>query len=179
MRGAARSVPSNLGAMPVDVVVLVATAVLAVVAVGAAVVAVTAARRASRPAVPPAVPEAHEPADAPRAGPVVTSTALVVHEADRRPPELQPRVVEGRVVVPPTQDQVVATALGRPQVRVAVLARGVAHALRPESRDRIAALMRREYRQRRRERQRAGRRAVRAANPGPTPAADQWLGEQR
>ena len=44
----------------------------------------------------------------------------------------------------------------------------------PESRDRITALMRREYRRRRRERLAAGRRAVRAAV---RPSADAWMSE--
>ncbi|MCO7240939.1 hypothetical protein, partial [Aeromicrobium sp. CnD17-E] len=100
--------------------------------------------------------------------------------AAERSGALAPRVVEGRVVVPPTQDQVVAATLSRPQVRLAVVAEGLAHALRPESRDRISALVRREYRGRRRERLRAGRRAARAAHASalPTAPADQWLGER-
>jgi hypothetical protein len=84
------------------------------------------------------------------------------------------RVIDDRVIAPPTQAQVVNTALGRPQVRLAVTLRGVAFALRAESRDRILALMRREYRRRRAERLRAGRRAVRAVRPA---RSDSWLGE--
>jgi hypothetical protein len=177
--------------MPADVVVLVATAVLAAVAVVAATVTVLAARRVARGAVPAAPtltqPVRDEPLPAhevvllgpaePRAGLAPERRA----DADvTRPGVLQPRVVEGRVVVPPTQDQVVAATLGRPQVRLAVVAEGLAHALRPESRDRIGALMRREYRGRRRERLRAGRRAARAAHASPTPTApaDRWLGER-
>jgi hypothetical protein len=155
--------------MSAEVGILVATAVLAVVAIGAALVAVRAARR-----VPPQVPS---PPTA--AAPVVTSTEIAVLEPleaqdERLPAELEPRIVEGRLIVPPTQQQVVNTALGRPGARLSVLAHGVAHALRAESRDRITALMRREYRRRRRERLQAGRRAVRAARP-PSPS-DRWLG---
>lgn len=180
--------------MSADVAVLVATAVLAVVAVAAAAVAVVTARRvarASEAARTPAVPEASavRGADAPTlhdqrdAGPTDVVDVLPSPSVDDvvvRPGELEPRVLEGRIVVPPTQDQVLAAALSRPQARLAVVAQGVAHALRPESRDRIGALVRREYRSRRRERLRAGRRAARAAHRSdvPTAAADQWLGER-
>jgi hypothetical protein len=97
---------------------------------------------------------------------VITPQAVV-------PAALAPRVVQGRLVVPPTQQQVLATALGRPGVRLSVFAHGLSHALRPESRDRILGLMRREYRRRRRERLQASRRAARAATP--TRPADTWI----
>nr|MCW2728690.1 hypothetical protein [Aeromicrobium sp.] len=148
---------------------LVATAVLAVVAIGAALVAVRAVRQISRtsPAEAAVQQTVHRPAE------------IVIHETRAADTEMPaPRVVEGRLVVPPTQHQVVQTALGRPGVRLSVFVHGAAHALRAESRDRISALMRREYRRRRRERLQAGRRAVRAARPGPaqpTPPSDQWL----
>ncbi|WP_286690817.1 hypothetical protein [Aeromicrobium sp. REDSEA-S38_B2] len=179
--------------MPSDVVVLVATAVLAVVTVVAAVVAVLAARRVARgpvPAVPAASPAPPlEPVHEDVAASVVPGELVRVERTraprtdlpvSERSGALAPRVVEGRVVVPPTQDQVVAATLSRPQVRLAVVAEGLAHALRPESRDRISALVRREYRGRRRERLRAGRRAARAAHASalPTAPADQWLGER-
>lgn len=140
-------------------VLLVLTAVLAVVALTAAVVAVRAVREMRRSAAPseplppshPRLPEteSREPAEPDR------PVALV------RVPELEPRLVEGRILVPPTQDQVLAAVLGRPGVRANVLLFGLAHALRAENRDRIVALIRREYRQRRRERLRAGRQAAR------------------
>lgn len=156
--------------MSIEVWILVATAVLAVVAICAAVIAVRAVRRvsavAARPAEAPATREATPPA-----GEVVVHDAAVVTTL---PDELEPRIVEGRLVVPPTQHQVVQAALGRPGVRLSIVLHGVAHALRPESRDRIAALMRREFRRRRRERLQAGRRAVRSTRP--TPPSDQWLG---
>jgi hypothetical protein len=176
--------------MSADVAVLVATAVLAVVALLAATVAVVAARRVARgpaPSVPGSVapaPAAAPAAAVPHADDVPAVAVEVVESSvarDAAPDRtLEPRVVEGRVLVPPTQDQVVAAALGRPQARLSVVAQGVAHALRPESRDRIGALVRREYRSRRRARLRAGRRAARAAHASPTPpaAADQWLGER-
>ena len=156
--------------MSAEVLILVATAVLAVVAICAAVIAVRAVRRVSvvasqSPGVPP-TREAPSPAP-----------DVVVHEAavvTTLPAELEPRVVEGRLVVPPTQHQVVQAALGRPGVRLSIVLHGVTHALRAESRDRISALMRREFRRRRRERLQAGRRAVRSTRP--TPPSDQWLG---
>lgn len=152
--------------MSAELWILVATAVLAVVAIGAAVVAVRAARRI----VPPV-----------QSRPTVTgpyeSSLVITYDEPRTThvsQELEPRLVEGRLIVPPSQQQVVNTALGRPGVRLSVLAHGLAHALRAESRDRITAMMRREYRRKRRERLQAGRRAVRAGRP--TPPADQWLG---
>ena len=153
---------------------LVMTAVLAVVALVAAFIAVRAARRL-RP-----VPET------PRA----TELDQIV-PADRRPttPTERPetavaRIVEGRVIVPPTSRQIVDVTMSRPLVRVSVLSHGLAHALRPESRDRIIALMRREFQSRRRQRKRAARQASRLEPPSPHRAIDRatatteaWLGE--
>jgi hypothetical protein len=149
--------------MSAELWILVTTAVLAVVAVGAAVIAVRAVQQVKTAA----------PADAPR---TVTqpATDLAVIQPQTVPAALAPRVVQGRLVVPPTQQQVLATALGRPGVRLSVFTRGLSHALRPESRDRILGMMRREYRRRRRERLQAGRRAARAANP--SRPADTWIG---
>lgn len=155
--------------MSAELWILTATAVLAVVAISAALIAVRAARQLS-----------HSVHDEP-----VSSTALaridreqapapVILVPERLDEQLEPRIVEGRLIVPPTQQQVVRTALGRPGVRLSVFAHGVAHALRAESRDRITALMRREYRRRRRERRQAGRRAVRSAQPAAP--GDEWLG---
>ncbi|MFC5678562.1 hypothetical protein [Aeromicrobium endophyticum] len=158
--------------MSTEVWILAATAVLAVVAICAAVIAVRAVRRvgtiATQPVEDPATPATR---DAP-----APSADVIVHEAvvTSLPTELEPRVVEGRLVVPPTQHQVVQAALGRPGVRLSIALHGVTYALRAESRDRITALMRREFRRRRRERLQAGRRAVRSTRP--TPPSDQWLG---
>lgn len=157
--------------MPVDLLVLVATAVLACVAVVAAVVALRAARQVAR----------HQRADAPvpsqQAAPSRTDVDVRAPERQEIPRDVH--VVEGRVIVPPSREEVVSTALSRPQVRFAVLVHGVARALRPESRDRIGALVRREYRDRRRHRLRSGRRAARAAHlaASPTPPSALWLGE--
>ena len=150
--------------MSADVWILVSTAVLAVVAVGAAVIAVRAVQQVKTVAPNPSQQHADEP-----------STALAVIEPQQVvPTALEPRFVQGRLVVPPTQQQVLATALGRPGVRLSVFTHGLSHALRPESRDRILGMMRREYRRRRRERLQVGRRAARSANP--TRAADTWMG---
>ncbi|GAA3531693.1 hypothetical protein GCM10022234_31030 [Aeromicrobium panaciterrae] len=152
--------------MSAEVWMLAATAVLAVVAISAAVIAVRAARRIERaPRLTP-VAAAHTPSS--------TEVAQPQPVAAHLPAALAPRIVEGRLVVPPTQQQVVATALGRPGVRLSVFAHGIAHALRPESRDRILGMMRREYRRRRRERLAAGRRAARAATP--SASRDSWIG---
>jgi hypothetical protein len=151
--------------VPTDVVLLAASTMLAATALVVALAAVWGNRRqaSARPAAPVTRPE-----ELPR-------TALVVPlDEASRPAVLRPRHVEGRVVVPPTDHQVFSAAMSRPHVRVAVLAHGIVHALRAESRDRIVALMRREYRRRRRERLAAGRRAVRAAHP---PAADEWTAQ--
>ncbi len=136
-----------------------------------AVLALTGDRRRTRDAVPETRPE-----QLPRAAVLVpfdeTDHPSDLQERQVRPAVLAPRHVEGRVVVPPTDHQVVSAAMSRPQVRLAVLAHGVAYALRAESRDRIVALMRREYRRRRRERLAAGRRALRAHAPGTLAGVD-------
>lgn len=159
--------------MSAELWILTATAVLALVAIGAAVIAVRAVRHVARTQVAPAQLDPVDQVAAPKsqqAGAVVALRDELEHRDDR----LEPRIVEGRLIVPPSQQQVVRTALGRPGVRLSIVVHGVAHALRAESRDRITALMRREYRRRRRERLRAGRRAVRSARP--SAPSDQWLG---
>jgi hypothetical protein len=161
--------------VPTDVVMLSVTAVLAVTALVAALVAVRAARGSTSVEAPEAAPPGASatPARLPR------TTALVPVEVDDRVVQvLAPRQVEGRVIVPPTGQQVVGAALSRPHVRLAILIHGLTYALRPESRDRITSMMRREYRRRRRERLAAGRRAVRTARPS-TDAwmAESWIGE--
>lgn len=78
-------------------------------------------------------------------------------------PTAAARVVDGRVIVTPSRELVVATLLCRPNARLDAFAHGMAHALRPESRDRIRALVKREFDRRRKERLRAGRLASRLA----------------
>ena len=164
-------VASNLIPVPTDVVMLSVTALLAVMALAAAVVAVRAARRSTTGGQDAA---SRVPAVAPETLP--RAVLVPLDDVDTR--TMAPRHVEGRVIVPPTGQQVVGAALSRPHVRLAILLHGLTYALRPESRDRITALMRREYRRRRRERLAAGRRAVRAARPS-TDAwmAEPWIGE--
>mgnify|MGYP003462987660 CR=1 FL=1 len=82
------------------------------------------------------------------------------------------RVVDGQVVVTPTRGQVATAIMGQPRVRFAIWATGIAHALRPESRDRIVGLMRRDFRERRRYREQAARAAIRAAH-SPATRADE------
>ena len=152
--------------MSAELWILVATAVLAVVAICAAVIAVRAARRVT--------PLPQAPADTVVAQP---STELAVLEPMPQADHVRSSSRGSSRAAwscPRSQQQVVNTALGRPGVRLSVFAHGLAHALRAESRDRITAMMRREYRRRRRERLQAGRRAVRAGRP--TPPSDEWLG---
>ncbi len=160
--------------MSIELLLLVVTAGLAVVAVAAALVAVRASRRISHAggALPPPSTEVvrQEPAAEPLSTEVATKSGA--------------RIVEGRVIVAPSTQQVVEATLGRPLVRLSVLSHGLAFALRPESRDRIRALMRREFQDRRRARRRAARQAARNAHPVAERAIDRrtasteaWLGE--
>ncbi|WP_456694646.1 hypothetical protein [Aeromicrobium sp. P5_D10] len=155
--------------MSAELWILTATAVLAVVAISAALIAVRAARQTAR-----SIHDQSAPSTALARIDRDDISPSVVHVPAKLDVRLEPRVIEGRLIVPPTQQQVVRTALGRPGVRLSVFAHGVAHALRAESRDRITALMRREYRRRRRERLQAGRKAVRSAQP--SAPGDDWLG---
>ena len=160
--------------MTVEAWLLTATTAIAVVAVVVATLAVRSVRRLQRDFA------RRESVDTERktlhsSDPVQTNAEIFVPVV--RPAELAPRVVAGRVIVPPTQAQVVRTALGRPGVRLSVLIHGLAHALRAENRDRIVALMRREYRHRRRERLRAGREAVRMAKPSHAPTTERLHAE--
>jgi hypothetical protein len=162
--------------VPTDVLLLSLTALLSVAALGVALVAVRAVRRRADTA-PPA-PATTEPAHLPRPAVLVpldsAGRPADIHERPSGTNARLPRDVDGRVIVPPTGNQVVNTALSRPYVRLSILVHGLSHALRPESRDRITALMRREYRRRRRERLAAGRRAVRTARPS---SPDAWMNE--
>lgn len=169
--------------MSVQLAMLVATAVLAVVALAAAVVALRALREAKQLSTPPDGTFVTErPAAEASGGHDVTKVELVARDRDPEPdPEPERtaevvRVVEGRVIVQPTQDQVVAASMTRPAVRLNIVAAGLAHALRPESRDRITGLMRREYRARKRARQRAARAAARATNDPPPASGRGWVG---
>lgn len=84
------------------------------------------------------------------------------------------QIVDGRVIVPPTQQQAISAMLSRPGVRLSVVIAGVKHALRPESRDRIVGLMRREFKARKKARSRAARAAARATNERPK-SSDDWI----
>jgi hypothetical protein len=161
--------------MTVEAWLLTATTAIAVVAVVVATIAVRSVRRLSERVGRLSATDLDTQPEAANRSAVDLSGAV---EPDvLRPIELAPRVVSGRVIVPPTQAQVVRTALGRPGIRLSVLIHGLAHALRAENRDRIVALMRREYRHRRRERLRAGREAVRTAKPSHAPTTERLHAE--
>ncbi len=164
--------------MSSELIPLLLTAALAVVAVVSALIAVRASRRAN---VEP-VPVQDQPAR-------VATTSLVIAESapeDPAPevPAPEVRIVEGRVILTPTTRQVVDATMNRPLVRISIISHGLAYALRPESRDRIAAMMRREFQSRRRQRKRAAKLAARREQPIPSQAIDRrtitseaWLGE--
>ncbi|MBA4609309.1 hypothetical protein H1W00_12540 [Aeromicrobium sp. Marseille-Q0843] len=168
--------------MSVQLAMLVATAVLAVVAVVAAMVALRALREAKALGDRVARDEGAAYRDQPEDSRDLDTSPRASATLDHRAPEPEPttevvRVVEGRVIVQPTHDQLVAATMTRPSVRLNILVGGIAHALRPESRDRILGLMRREYRARRRARQRAARAAARATNgPPPSSGGQGWVG---
>lgn len=162
--------------MSPELMLLSLTAVLAVIAVVAALVAVRASRRTQAP----------EPRRTPPPEKAAPAAPAPTDGIAPREPELQPvvQVIEGRVIVTPTTRQVVDATMNRPLVRISVISHGLAHALRPESRDKIVALMRREFQSRRRQRRRAARQAARVEHPAPAPAIDRatvvteaWLGE--
>ena len=163
--------------MTVEALLFAATTLIAVVAVVAVVVAVVAVRTVRKLKTSFETVEAERKTlhSSPTEG---TNAEIFVPEVQRVLPEgLAPRVVQGRVVVPPSQAQVVRTALGRPGVRLNVFVHGLARALRAENRDRIVALMRREYRHRRRERLRAGRQAIRMSRPTSAPSTERLHAE--
>ncbi|WP_147543800.1 hypothetical protein [Aeromicrobium massiliense] len=178
--------------MPDDVL-LVCAAALAVVALVASAAALVAARRLRRateelravteqarqaPAPAPVAPAPVSPAPERLDAAVVAIRADDdVVDAEIVELDLEPdvHVVDGRVVVRPSDQQVVAATLGRPLVRLSVVGAGLAHALRPESRDRISGLVRRDFRRRRRARARAARRAARTTHV-PPPEPPTWIG---
>lgn len=153
--------------MPLEVVLLVVTALLAVVAVGAAVVAVKALKQVRSTAAEAAVASAAPAVVSPQVSAEVSAGQVEVRPVT---------VVEGRVVATLTQQDLLEARLSRPSARLSVYAHGIAHGLRPESRDRIVALVRREYRRRRSLRLKVARRALRSV---PNDAFDQksdWMG---
>jgi len=77
-----------------------------------------------------------------------------------------PKRYEPTPVVLPSSEQVLRAAMHRPLVRAVTVTYGLRRALQPQNRDRLAALVRREFRRRRRLRQRAGRRAARLTRVG-------------
>ncbi len=141
-------------------VLVTIAAILAVVSVAAAIVATRAVAQIRELRQEPPAPVLAE----------IDNLPAESGESLARPEpldEAEYKVVHGRVIVQPTGAQVVAATMTRPSVRVAIFVSGVAHALRPESRDRIRALIRREYLGRKRARQRAAKAAARAQNSPP------------
>lgn len=151
--------------MVLQVVLLTIAALLAVVAVTAAVIATRAVREMKE------LRESQSPPEpTPTAEPYVSSESTGVSLAKRRAQrdgvEVEYEVIEGKVMVQATPEQAIAAIMTQPRIRAAIWVSGLAHALRPESRDRIFGLMRREVRTRRRARQRAARAAARSVvNP--------------
>jgi hypothetical protein len=148
-----------------SVVLVVLAAVLAAVAGCAAILATRALREVKKV-------HAHTLAALATPEPEASRDVEVLAETRLEPliVEHDYRVVEGRVIVMPTQADVSAAVMTQPRIRAAIWLSGIAHALRPESRDRIAALMRREYRARRRSRLRAAKAAARTANSTGVPS---------
>lgn len=146
--------------MSLGVVLVSVAGVLAVIAVTAAVIAVRAARAARRHMQPAGQVDPPGTIAVPESEPTPHSGRAEYSGRTERP---SAEVISGRVVVHPSNRDVIEATMGRPLVRASTLAYGIAHALRPHNRDRILALMRREYRKRRRARLRAGRRAMRAS----------------
>lgn len=170
--------------MTVETLLLVATTLVALVAAIAAIVAIRTARELKSSLA--SVHDRRESLQSALTGSTNaelsaiepdTNAEIFVPAARVLSTEIVPRVVEGRVIVPPTQAQVVRTALGRPGVRLSIFAHGLARAMRAENRDRIVSLMRREYRHRRRERLRAGRLAMRTARPTAAPSTERLHAE--
>jgi len=154
--------------MPVDVTILVVTVLVAVVAVVAAVVAVRALREVRRVDAERTERSAQVVAVEPE--PVLPEQIGPAHESH------PVQVVEGRVVATLTQQDLLEARLSRPLARVSVYVHGIAHALRPESRDRITALMRREYKRRRALRLKVARRALRSVPHETLARPDDWMG---
>ena len=141
-------------------VLVMIAAILAVVSVSAAVVATRAVAQIRDLRQEPKAPALAEIDNLPAENGESLARPEPLEEAEYK-------VVQGRVIVQPTQAQVVAATMTRPSIRVGIFMSGLAHALRPESRDRIRALIKREYLGRKRARQRAAKAAARAQNAPP------------
>lgn len=129
---------------------LVITATIAVIAL---VVALIAMRRLRAYEHNNHAPDVVEPAPIGEAIAVMEPRYVV-------PEQPEVRIVEGRVIVAPTNQQVLAATMGKPLVRIAVITAGFQYAFRPEARDRIRRLMRDEYRMRKTMRRKAAKEAA-------------------
>jgi len=161
--------------MSVEQILLVITAVVALVALAVATAALqrlrTITRRATTTEAAPPSPASGSTTPVPFSPPSVRR-AYEPLPATREAPNVE--VVDGGVVVRPSNRQVVEATMGRPLVRLNIVLFGLTHALRPDSRDRLRSLMRREFRTRRTLRRKQARRAARLAS-GANSSAPAWL----
>jgi len=81
--------------------------------------------------------------------------------------ESPPPAPSSNTVAVTSEQRVVSVTMGAPLVRASALTYGLRRALRPEHRDRVSALMRRDLRRRRKLRQRNARQAARTATTHP------------
>lgn len=153
-------------------IVCLSVAALALLLAFAALVAARSARRRAGDLAALEAGRAERPRTQdeplPGAGPTETQAGTGTERREPTVHLLEPLDDAAPDVVAPTSAQIVDATLGRPLVRAATVTHGLRRALRPESRDRIAALVRREFRRRRKLRMKAGRRAARLAVVVPT-----------
>ena len=135
--------------MAVEGYLLVITATIAVVALVVAVIAMRRLRAYEHTSNESAV-----------GTPTISESVVIIEPAHVVREEPEVRIVEGRVLVAPTNQQVLAATMGKPLVRMAVITAGLQYAFRPEARDRIRRLMRDEYRTRKSMRRKAAREAA-------------------
>lgn len=148
--------------MSVEQILLVITAVVALIALTVAVAALRRLGTISKQAdaqVPAAAPPSSNVIVPPPLSPPVERPKYGPLPAQRQTPQVE--VLDGAVVVRPSNRQVVEATMGRPLVRLNIVLFGLTHALRADSRDRLRSLMRREFRARKSLRRRQARRAAR------------------
>lgn len=156
--------------MSIEHVLLVVTAVVALLALAVALLALRALARIKSEQAAAEISRERQR----RIEPVHPELVHLRPEPVPAHDEPQVQVNEGQVVVRPTTNQIVATTMHHPLVRLNVLMVGLSHALRPESRDRIGSLMRREFRARKTARRKAARRAARGV-PAANSSAPLWV----
>lgn len=158
--------------MSVEQILLVITAVVALIALTVAVAALRRLSTISKQADPPAsapAPASSNAIDLPPPLPPVGQPEYDPLPARRDAPEVE--VLDGAIVVRPSNRQVVEATMGRPLVRLNIVLFGLTHALRADSRDRLRSLMRREFRARKSLRRKQARRAARLSPDANSSAA--------